>query len=813
MSAGLRLAAAALSAANGVGGGGGGGVVEALARSGGGERMSAEEMVTAFKRIWEGDRGAEEHALRLALADGPCTDDERAEVKFAGTGEESSLRLANNREFSERAGVTYPGLGKVWACACLLVMEGTGRDTMYRGLLDAYRQGARTDKEVRAHMSDVLGTAGRAAGESEAEIFVDSGRCGGYMPDTGFDLDELAESWFFGEAAFPSSSEGPVLDALGEILAETIGPAVDGEKTWGQWLSQPSNYGTSGASHWADVRLDDGSRLRNKWSIPISSSTEEISARVEAERGKVVPLQLIKKREAEKIRGVVGDSDTRYLVGRYLLGVIEGRLLTRGGVLSMFWSRPTTVTHYSEVMRLLALGAVALPIDIKKFDRSFSNALLFSAQRAVLRALGWDGTRQRLGADAGLAAACSWYSETMRSSYSGRETDKGLPSGLAWTMLLGSLINAAIARAAAKLAGVTPALAAHQGDDAELLLWNEREAAKVLGAYILLQVPMNATKNFVSRGPKRKSEYLRFVSRPNRTYGYLSRAIISVLARNPLNVDQPATEVSDIMGRWGTLLARGLREEFVHHWMSAELRSRTGLSEGQVALAGATPLAAGGLGWAQVRLEHGDGLKLVRDAGGAERRWVKAVGARTAWAEAFRVVSVSAGVGLDAAKATANLVPPTGGRPEMSASATYWTAHGRGLSANAVAFHPTPKRAFDPMAVTEAVEAARKADVEPRTLQQLFEDTPAWRLCALLPRSVAYSWLTGELTTPVASVSILSDAVVSMLKKTVDARLVNSIVHSSNPNSAMVRRVRLAAELELRAQMRKWSAMNTPQLR
>lgn len=772
-------------------------VREAAGVAGDDVRQAVEDAIAACDGILaEGEKKFE----RLEPWDG-------TRLEIDGDADETSLRLAGNKEFYEEAKARYKGLPRIWACACHAFKELTGADTLADGIAEANRRGKRSDAEVRAFLSDELGASGRAAADAAGEIFTDSGRCGGFLKAKDFDADEEAEKWFFGSAPFPAELETAVIQEAKEIVDVELRLPLAEVVSFRTWLSTPSNYATSGSSRWGKIPVASSAgptkdKLGSKWTIPLGSSVNDIITRTLTVVGTDPPLRIIGKRETEKVRGVVADDDRRYLLGRYLLSLIEAKA-DSAGPMSLFWSRSRAAGWYDQCAKLSAAGAYSLPIDISKFDKDFSVALLNGVQLVVLDVIapGWrDARPEDANSDdpalslKGVAAA---YASCMGSSYNGRVTTRGLASGLAWTAFLGSLVNYALSSVLAKWAGVGVLLRAHQGDDAAHFVSTLVDARRLLLAYLISGVPMNAKKNFVSRT---KSEYLRYVSRANRVYGYFSRAVVGLLVRSPINVDPLESEVSDIMGRWGTMVARGASIARSEHWMVRELSARTGLTLGDVARVLRTPASVGGWGCAWFSLTESTAAVRVEEAS-SDRLWPVA-GPDSAFVTAAKRSFAAAGTPrADWTSTASRLLGPQGGRLTLRAVDAPWVQPDLGLASEGLDWRPVFKEGFDPMFLDSALDSVTGNEPKRQVILGLLVPGRFRDFVARLPASVGVLVGSGNLKAPAPAASPVSDSVLSLTVKRTNERLMASLALQHNPNMSIVRRLILAAELSLRLEL------------
>lgn len=175
----------------------------------------------------------------------------------------------------------------------------------------------------------------------------------------------------------------------------------------------------------------------------------------------------------------------------------------------------------------------------------------------------------------------------------GKQITYGLPSGLRWTSLIGSLFNCIINRVVARLSNVWPIKSAHQGDDAIQLHGSYVAAQFTLKALLAISYDISVNKSSLGAF----GEYLRNLvcnlgfSNCTTEYSvhttgrlcvnhYVNRAVTAIFWRKPNKGDYGVFEEEEgfeaIVGRWLNLS----RRSGVHKidFMLEELNKVTGYS-------------------------------------------------------------------------------------------------------------------------------------------------------------------------------------------------------------------------------------------
>jgi hypothetical protein len=368
----------------------------------------------------------------------------------------------------------------------------------------------------------------------------------------------------------------------------------------------------------------------------------------------------------------------------------------------------------------------------------------------------------------------------------------GMISGHPLTSLLDSLMSLGIAAVVTYLRGVLPKSEAFSGDDAGLMVASKRDAVSTVVGYAAGEVSMNAKKNKISRDA---DEFLRVVTtaRPMRSFGYLGRAIGSVLFRNPLSPDR-LSELDEIIGRWATLHARGLDRRVVLRWMVSDLMGRLGAGQEQVTEVLRTPRTLGGLGYLYLPTGGRLGIERVEEkdapvikvpvTSGSSMSYYGSAAARVAASQVNGVDSV------------ADL--------KFVEVKDIWPLR---VSVAVNPIKPIWKVGIDPMmgaiVLRERITDRKlRKSMSEEERYDLLENGAEWaKLEKRMSRSIFLDMLMGRLKVPLPSGCILSDTVVSMKSKQWQNAAVHAMQTMRKGTQGMWLRISLFCENELRREL------------
>jgi hypothetical protein len=614
-------------------------------------------------------------------------------------------------------------------------------------------------------------------------LYVDLGRAGGFLEvvdKSGFDKE--VEEWLFSDRTWSPAADPLFVDGMVDVLSSHLGNFSTKAVSFREFLRMPSLYGTTGSSTRKRKLVNFGRvlTLRNKWVLTHSVSVPQLERNVARAYGRPQGLRVIEKREQEKIRPVVGDSDERYLVGKYLLHhMMSGS--SAEGPLTLFWGNERYVDHFSRVRTGLRAGRWSCPVDIAGFDQWVSLGCFMAALKAIEIAVSrWCGVSSgdlwSQDPRTSVTGAATWLVDTPRSELNGRLVTSGMISGLILTSLVDSLINVGIARYITRIRNIVLLSPANMGDDADGSVSSHREAVSLFVGYEAAEVPMNAKKNFASRVG---DEYLRFVSTRDATFGYLGRAIGTLLFRSPLTSDSGEGELDEVIGRWATVHARGLSWGVVKVWLVEELVNRGKLSHDQVLELLATPRAMGGLG--HIMFRQTGALAIRRSV---TRRVPRVVPVRDSALDV--AVGSSLASMLHSEDKTAIVVGPA---PSIRA---------RDLGGDLDPIKPEWNRGIDPMIGGEELRR-RVLDKVPIGVDLVSNSDELVTISKRMSRRVFIDWLMGKLRVPTPAGIILADQSVSLVTDRVQRRAMSALLSLRNSTVSAWRGIALTAERQIRS--------------
>jgi hypothetical protein len=153
------------------------------------------------------------------------------------------------------------------------------------------------------------------------------------------------------------------------------------------------------------------------------------------------------------------------------------------------------------------------------------------------------------------------------------------------------------ARAFCKRAGIPePVLnAVAQGDDDQVSSPSYGAAAALTQAYSEMNFEVNPGKFFIDSN---RDEFLRQVAVPGEVSGYMVRAVLALLWRNPISRDPPIglLRLSEQLKSWNLTIGRGADRSTALKLMLIDMTQGNGLSKDEVIRILQTPATVGGLG-------------------------------------------------------------------------------------------------------------------------------------------------------------------------------------------------------------------------
>lgn len=353
--------------------------------------------------------------------------------------------------------------------------------------------------------------------------------------------------------------------------------------TLDQYCADPGRWATAGStSEYVEIAVGGRAVPKNKWSTVLGMHPLEVRALMEGHSLKQKAV-IVQKREAGKVRFVIA-SDLRLYLRMAYASLWFDQYLKDHPCCSLLWSHRTTLSWRAQRHTDLSFGRyVFMPLDQSHFDWQVSRAMLL-AVLDVLRELTEDAPDdvRRM-----TALACASIERGTRVLVGDVwvEHRKGILSGWRWTSFLGSIVNYATIRAVMRFHGLNGDVVV-QGDDVATRFNDVTSAITLLESLSSLGFEVNPSKTFISRD---RDEYLRQVYTGKTKFGYLARAIPSVMWRRP-NTTEPgnlSTRAEEITRQWATLMSRdvarkpasfrrvardGLFESMIESWRTILVR-------------------------------------------------------------------------------------------------------------------------------------------------------------------------------------------------------------------------------------------------
>jgi hypothetical protein len=305
------------------------------------------------------------------------------------------------------------------------------------------------------------------------------------------------------------------------------------------------------------------------------------------------------KREAGKARAVVVSDFPLYMKMAWISDSLEPALrrvknnsLFLGGYkLAQLWEQMGE--------QVCDFGLWKVPIDQSHFDHNVSFLMIREVILAIDSLL--LDPEQRIMLD-NIMYALTINPGSVQVGDLAIPIQKGILSGWRWTALFDTWINYAEMFACSQIIEnyrifypVPLDNLIVQGDDVRYSHPNPGVCVALCEVLRVAGFEVNPGKTWLST---RRDEYLRNVAEGNRVSGYLTRAILAILWRNPIKADPPGGHelLSDVIGRWTTLLNRGSDISTIRRLCFRELKR---VARGRIALPDlmswiSTPIRLGG---------------------------------------------------------------------------------------------------------------------------------------------------------------------------------------------------------------------------
>lgn len=502
----------------------------------------------------------------------------RERVDGFGELTEEDARLQRLRV---RVDVAWAHLGARWGRGFTLYMRllpKVRRDRVFHTLRKAGVLAATSEEALFVALKELTELAKKVgeylwAGDAWKD-FVNLETLGGYRNVTG-DVNELVEGlhvWltndkerglFGSHEAFMSAFRL----GLGEFLsaAPRLAKRV---RSVEEWASDPSSWGTSGATTTGTHKVwaDGGEvKVRGKWGAALALDPAWVVAAVKQRRRQ--RNIVIKKREAAKVRNVVNGSTELYL-----------KMVWLNTMLSQMWSTEPSLLYRTPLERVnwfvgrLRERGVFVPLDVEAFDTQPNNdevvavlETLFAWMRPAVDAANlaeFDEVSALCVEDVRAGGVALWRVD-------GREyvipVRRGIVSGWYFTGLLDTMINYAYQYVARQAASAKVDSYMAFGDDGAVVTRSGWSGWELWAGYSIINVTVNPRKFWVS---STRDEFLRVVAsqKTGVVAGYLSRALLGILWRNPIREEPKPGEGhwGDLVSQWSLATARGADSRVAH---------------------------------------------------------------------------------------------------------------------------------------------------------------------------------------------------------------------------------------------------------
>jgi hypothetical protein len=338
-----------------------------------------------------------------------------------------------------------------------------------------------------------------------------------------------------------------------DLLDKRI-PRMVSQRDARTWASDPDSWLVNGASTEPGLPGTRGNKLSTFLARGVEGTIADLEDDSDPEYIAMV------KRERGKLRNIVNSPWSLYLQQKFLADGMEHHI---------FKYIPSSLSkdfgiEWWEKWRSQLGPRVPLPIDQTGFDHVPGAAVIARtvemmtdkcALNCPARCKVIDRVRKRM------KTGTAQYEDTIYTYL------RGIVSGWEWTSKMDTIISYAEALAIFEEAGVSmpdDTLQCYQGDDAIQFLRGWGDVLAVAEKYSGL-LPVNPSKFFVDTT---RTEYLRLVLTPQRRFGYLARAVPSLVFANAWqagNIDDPNALVES----WSRIYGRGADPgACVHHMVT-----------------------------------------------------------------------------------------------------------------------------------------------------------------------------------------------------------------------------------------------------
>jgi hypothetical protein len=432
-----------------------------------------------------------------------------------------------------------------------------------------------------------------------------------------------------------------VIDSVKEFLTHSSGIVAANDEliTLRSWLSDPTNWGTSGSTKLPvgiNLKLDGKKvkRRKSKWMAALSIKTDKLYSYVL--KGKKTKGNMVQKMDEKgKVRLIVAGDDRLNLLMGYVYAWIHAALLGHP-----FCTLFLTKEGYSDMWRMFAQSSTTrtckVRYDLTKFDHQFSSSLITQTCHCICD---WVDANV-YGANAcDMRMVTSLIREYLSTptyltiqSQGAYRWNNGVLSGWRWTSLLDTIINYGCLRSAEKMTQLRgmPSQIHHlmvQADDVE---FEAHEVGFALGIVRNLEL-MGLELKFAHIATD-SNEFLKKYSEAGNIGGYPARLIPSLLTRGPMSVEPPrgVLRITELMDNWLKCAHRGMDARRVLRHAIRDIVGANDAARSDIIDYIHTPAAVGGYGlapysdrWLTLAREHRDTRWWVEDMvlDGIREKW------------------------------------------------------------------------------------------------------------------------------------------------------------------------------------------------
>lgn len=431
-------------------------------------------------------------------------------------------------------------------------------------------------------MTNILSNVNKTVKNSDITTwyyFIDLGSMSGYAPvssdDMNIDSKDIQE-WLFTTSQIDLKvNDEDLQHKYSSWLQNTVsqGKRELQSLSFVDWLENPFNWGKSGSSYlYSNIIIDNKKTSKTKWNTSMSYSMSQLEQKMSDDEF-MRSTKLSYKRETKGVRAIVTSNDGLYLYMAYVSRFVEP-MMVDNMMFSQFMTQQGSKSMADTIMH--GTEQYCMPFDAKHFDWQVSKRQLKMTNMALetLVERTYPGNTSLIM----IMKKITYYVDNL--FVDGRLVTNGLLSGLRWTALYGTLINYFNYRYICEVSSVYSIIHFHQGDDTTMTFANRANADIYLQGAEEIKYKFNLDKFWIKKG---RNEYLRKVYTRNKSYGYPSRAINSMIWSNPV---KQATGndlyMNEVLSSWIKLVSRGCDVHIIKQLIIFQLSKISGTTRENV---------------------------------------------------------------------------------------------------------------------------------------------------------------------------------------------------------------------------------------